>query len=88
MFEVLCVTLSSCLFNLPKTHTHTHTHAVSSAERNLVTASLPAAARRALLKSKEFDKIDTAQVLRAAGELIANAHLHTADRGNQRQLCE
>jgi hypothetical protein len=45
---------------------------VSSAERNLVTASLPAASRRALLKSKELEKLEMSEVLRAAGKLVAN----------------
>jgi hypothetical protein len=45
---------------------------VSSAERNLVTASLPAASRRALLKSKELEKLEMSEVLRVAGELAAN----------------
>ena len=42
---------------------------MSSAERNLVTASLPAAARRALLKAREFDKLNLDELLRSATEM-------------------
>jgi len=42
---------------------------MSSAERNLVTASLPAAARRALLKARELDKLDETEVQKACADM-------------------